>query len=54
MLPDLSHRYLAVRSGVGWFGFSGNLITPQSGATGILASCVTTAELEPTAPLPPG
>ena len=23
MLPDLSHRYLAVRSGVGWFGFSG-------------------------------
>jgi epoxyqueuosine reductase len=53
MLPDLSHRYLAVRSGLGWFGFSGNVITPQYGATVILATCVTTAELEPTEPLPP-
>jgi epoxyqueuosine reductase QueG len=53
MLPDLSHRYLAVRSGAGWFGFSGNVITPQYGAAVILATCVTTAELEPTAPLPP-
>lgn len=53
MLPDLSHRYLAVRSGLGWFGFSGNVITPQNGAAVILATCVTTAELEPTDPLPP-
>ena len=53
MLPDLSHRYLAVRSGVGWFGFSGNVITSRYGAAVILATCVTTAELEPTEPLPP-
>jgi epoxyqueuosine reductase QueG len=53
MLPDLSHRYLAVRSGVGWFGFSGNVITPRYGAAVILATCVTTAELDPTAPLSP-
>jgi epoxyqueuosine reductase len=52
MNPDLSHRYLAVRSGVGWFGFSGNVITPEYGAAVILGTCVTTADLEPTAPLP--
>jgi epoxyqueuosine reductase len=52
MNPDLSHRYLAVRSGVGWFGFSGNVITPEHGAAVILGSCVTAAELEPTDPLP--
>ncbi|MBI4595061.1 MAG: epoxyqueuosine reductase [Candidatus Tectomicrobia bacterium] len=52
MHPDLSHRYLAVRSGVGWFGFSGNVITPEYGAAVILGTCVTTAELEPTVPLP--
>jgi epoxyqueuosine reductase QueG len=54
MNPDLSHRYLAVRSGIGWFGFSGNVITPQYGAAVILGSCVTAAELEPTDPLPAG
>jgi epoxyqueuosine reductase QueG len=53
MNPDLSHRYLAVRSGVGWFGFSGNVITPDCGAAVILGTCVTSAELEPTEPLPP-
>jgi epoxyqueuosine reductase QueG len=52
MNPDLSHRYLAVRSGVGWFGFSGNVITPEYGAAVILGTCVTAAELEPTVPLP--
>jgi epoxyqueuosine reductase QueG len=51
-LPDISHRYLAVRSGVGWFGFSGNVITPTHGASVVLGSVVTTAELEPTDPLP--
>jgi epoxyqueuosine reductase QueG len=51
-MPDLSHRYLAVRSGVGWFGFSGNVITKEHGASVILGSVVTTAELEPTPPLP--
>jgi epoxyqueuosine reductase len=53
MNPDLSHRYLAVRSGVGWFGLSGNVITPEYGAAVILGTCVTSAELEPTDPLPP-
>jgi ferredoxin len=52
-LPDLSHRYLAGRSGVGWFGLSGNVITREHGAAVVLGSVVTTAELEPTEPLPP-
>jgi epoxyqueuosine reductase QueG len=51
--PDISHRYLAVRGGVGWFGFSGNLLTPDHGPNVILVSVVTAAELIPTAPLPP-
>lgn len=51
--PPLSHRYLAVRSGVGWFGLSGNLITPKEGASVILGTIITAAELEPTNPLPP-
>lgn len=53
MNPDLSHRYIAVRSGVGWFGFSGNVLSPEQGAPVILGTCVTTAELEATDPLPP-
>ena len=52
-LPDISHRYLAVRSGIGWFGFSGNVITKDYGAAVILGSVVTTVEMEPTDPLPP-
>ena len=52
-LPDISHRYLAVRSGVGWFGLSGNVITKEHGAAVVLGTVVTTAELEPTEPLPP-
>ncbi len=52
-MPDISHRYLAVRSGVGWFGLSGNVITKTHGAAVILGSVVTTAELQPTEPLPP-
>jgi epoxyqueuosine reductase QueG len=52
-MPDISHRYLAVRSGVGWFGLSGNVITKEHGAAVILGSMVTTAELEPTELLPP-
>lgn len=50
--PDISHRYLAVRSGVGWFRLSGNVITKTYGAAVILGSVVTTAELEPTELLP--
>ena len=52
MYPELSLRYLAVRSGVGHFGLSGNVITKDHGAAVILGCVVTTAELEPTAPLP--
>ncbi len=51
-LPDLSHRYLAVRAGIGHFGLSGNVITAEHGAAVILASVVTAAELLPTEPLP--
>jgi epoxyqueuosine reductase len=51
MLPDISHRYLAVRSGVGFFGLSGNVITKEAGAAVLLGTAVTTAELTPTAPL---
>jgi epoxyqueuosine reductase QueG len=52
MYPELSHRYLAVRSGVGHYGLSGNVITPDYGAAVILGCVVTTAELNPTDPLP--
>ncbi len=52
-IPNISHRYLAVRGGVGWFGFSGNVLTPDHGANVILVSVVTAAELIPTDPLPP-
>ncbi|MBI4832562.1 MAG: epoxyqueuosine reductase, partial [Candidatus Lindowbacteria bacterium] len=52
MMPDISQRYLAVRSGVGSFGLSGNVLTKSHGAAVILGSVVTTAELEPTTPLP--
>jgi epoxyqueuosine reductase QueG len=51
-MPDLSHRYLAVASGIGWFGLSGNVITKSHGASVILGSVVTTAELVATDPLP--
>ncbi len=54
MMPPLSLRYLAVRSGVGHFGLSGNVHTPREGAAVILGATVTTAPLEPTEPLAPG
>ena len=50
--PPISHRYLAVRSGIGFFGLSGNVLTKEAGAGVILGSVITTAELEPTEPLP--
>jgi epoxyqueuosine reductase len=52
MMPDISLRYLAVASGIGHFGLSGNVITRQTGAGIIFGATVTTAELEPTPPLP--
>ncbi len=51
--PDIAHRYLAVRSGVGHMGFSGNVITQRWGASVILAAVVPTADLIPTEPLAP-
>jgi epoxyqueuosine reductase QueG len=51
--PDIAHRYLAVRSGVGHIGLSGNLITKNQGAAVILGTTVTSANLLPTPPLPP-
>jgi epoxyqueuosine reductase QueG len=50
--PPVSHRYLAVRSGVGFFGLSGNVLTPTEGAAIILGSVVTEARLIPTEPIP--
>ena len=50
--PPISHRYLAVASGIGFFGHSGNVLTPTEGAAVILGSVVTEAELIPTKTLP--
>jgi epoxyqueuosine reductase QueG len=52
--PPISHRYLAVRSGVGFFGLSGNVLTGTEGAAIILGSVVTEAELIKTEPLQAG
>lgn len=46
--PDISHRYVAVVSGVGSFGWSGNVGLEEYGSGIILGTCVTTAEFEPT------
>jgi len=51
MYPDISLRYLAAASGVGFFGFSGNLLTNDYGPAIILGGLLTEAELEPTKPL---
>ncbi|HMK46526.1 MAG TPA: hypothetical protein VK436_07855 [Methanocella sp.] len=50
--PPISHRYLAVRSGIGHFGLSGNVIMAKYGAAIALGSVVTQAPLLPTDPLP--
>jgi len=52
MHPPISHRYLAVRSGIGHFGYSGNIITKEHGSAIVLVSVVTDAELIPTDSLP--
>jgi epoxyqueuosine reductase len=53
MYPDLSHRYIAVRSGVGSFGWSGNVGIKDYGTAILLNTVVTDAELEPTDAIPP-
>lgn len=52
LMPNISLRYLAVRSGIGWFGLSGNVIRRNEGAAIILGATVTEATLIPTSPLP--
>lgn len=52
MKPPISHRYMAVRSGIGHFGYSGNVITKNEGASIVLGTLVTEADLIPTDPLP--
>ena len=50
-VPPLSHKFLAVRSGVGFMGYSGLVITKEYGSCIALASVVTDAKLEPTVSL---
>ncbi len=50
--PEISHRYLAVISGVGSFGWSGNVGIEGHGTKIILGTTLTDAKLEPTAPIP--
>jgi len=50
--PELSLRYLAVRSGVASFGWSGNVGTKEHGTAIILGGIVTDAKLKPTDPIP--
>lgn len=45
-VPDFSHRYGAVAAGLGWLGWSGNLLTYEYGATVLLDTVLTSAELE--------
>ncbi|MHA1359181.1 MAG: epoxyqueuosine reductase [Candidatus Helarchaeota archaeon] len=51
-LPPVSLRYLAVRSGVGAYGWSGNVGLKGYGTAIILGGLVTSAKLEPTDPIP--
>ncbi len=51
-MPDISLRYLAVRGGVGTYGWSGNLGLKGYGPNMVLGGIVTSAKLEPTDPLP--
>ncbi len=50
--PDISHRYIAVRSGLGSYGWSGNVGMKEYGTAIILGTTVTDAELVPTEPIP--
>lgn len=50
--PEISHRYLAVASGAGSFGWSGCVGIKGYGSAVLLGTTITDAELEPTFPLP--
>lgn len=51
-VPPLSHKFLAVRSGIGHMGYSGLILTKEYGSSVALATLVTDAKLEPTPSLP--
>ncbi|MFX0082437.1 MAG: epoxyqueuosine reductase [Candidatus Hodarchaeota archaeon] len=50
--PELSLRYLAVRSGIASFGWSGNVGTKEYGTAIILGGLITDAKLKPTDRIP--
>ena len=52
MHPEISLRYVAVRSGAASFGWSGNVGIKNWGTAISLGGLVTSAELEPTDPIP--
>ncbi len=54
MHPDISLRYLAAVSGVGSFGWSGNVGIKGYGTAIIFGGVVTAADLVPTSPIPVG
>lgn len=47
----LAERAFAARAGLGWFGKSTNLLVPGAGSWVLLADLITSAPLEPDAPL---
>lgn len=44
-VPDFSHQYGAVAAGLGRLGWSGNLLTPEHGASVLLGTVLTSAKL---------
>lgn len=51
MVPDFSHRYAAVASGLGTFGWSGNVMVEGHWSAVFLGSILTEVPLPPDAPL---
>ncbi len=51
LIPSLSHRCVAVASGIGRVGWSGNIITKEYGARVLLNSIITNAKLTPDKPM---
>lgn len=51
--PEISHRYLAVASGAGSFGWSGNVGVKGYGTPVVFGTTITDAKLDPTYPIPP-
>ena len=51
LVPDFSHRYAAVASGLGTFGWSGNVMVEGHWSNVFLGSVITEAELPPDRPL---